>query len=145
MKECLSVAWRPRQCPRPPAAGWAPAALRLPCLRGPGCQRTATSQGRLSLRVPQPCPAETCPLRDKEPRAGGHAPTQRTRALPGVSKIQEFCCLEAGNAAALIQPFHTVYGFKDRSWIKPCPSPDKGTERGTAGPGLPGPRQMEDA
>lgn len=55
------------------------------------------------------------------------------------------CCLEAGNAAALTQPFHTVYGFKDRSCIKPCPSPDKGTERDTAGPDLPGPWQIEDA
>ena len=47
--------------------------------------------------------------------------------------------------AVRLQPFHTVYGFKDRSCINPCSSPDKGRERGIAGPGLPGPRQIEDA
>lgn len=135
----------PRRCPRSPRA---PAAPRTcgPCLpphrsfSGPAepAGPAALSRGNPALCVtPRHARADTHTRPHKEEEHFPAFPRSKRSLLGGWKRRRSH--------AVRLQPFRTVYGSKGRSCTNPCSSPDKGRDRGIAGPGLPGPQRIEDA
>lgn len=136
-----------KQCGRGGGAAAAPqhrALLPTAPLSAPGPPAAASlPHGAPALlgrprRGPAPRPAQLRPRCLSRVHAPSTARRERARSgLPESERLPLGDRPRRCSRAVRLRPFCTVYGFKGRSWVTPCPSPDKEKERGEARP-LPG-------